>query len=338
MMIERVLTATPLADAMNPFQYALQTSTSSGLGIVIALGVMSIFSWAVMITKWRTVQRASRAGAEFLGLYRRAVDPLQIYAERRHVPGAPVASVYIAACRELCLHLTGSEDLQKNYHRQLEQVEALSPTQLHSIEREMERTVGELALRLESKLTLLATAVSGGPFLGLLGTVWGVMDTFVGVANSPGVPSIKEMAPGVSASLVTTVIGLLVAIPAMFGYNLLINRIREIVVEMENFSAELSSTISKGYVDHHSSGGVPLAHPLRPSPSPAVRGAGPPPTASPPDHHPEDDLIEDLADEIRSTPPPKPRNAPAALDDDEEENDYPGTILAPFARQPRRER
>ena len=106
----------------------------------------------------------------------------------------------------------------------------------------MERAVGETALKLESQMILLATAVSGAPFLGLLGTVWGVMDTFTDVAIA-GSPNLATMAPGVSGALITTVMSLCVAIPAMFGYNFLVTSIRGIIVEMDNFAAELASRV-----------------------------------------------------------------------------------------------
>jgi len=113
----------------------------------------------------------------------------------------------------------------------------------------MEMAVGESSLRLESQMILLATAVSGAPFLGLLGTVWGVMDTFGDVAAA-GSANLAAMAPGVSAALITTVTGLLVAIPAMFGYNFLVTSIRAMTVDMDNFAAELSSELAHRYVDH----------------------------------------------------------------------------------------
>jgi biopolymer transport protein ExbB/TolQ len=104
----------------------------------------------------------------------------------------------------------------------------------------MERAVGEESLKLESNLILLATAVSGAPFLGLLGTVWGVMDAFSGIAMA-GQASLAAMAPGVSGALITTVVGLLVAIPAMFGYNFLTTSILSQNIQMENFAAECAA-------------------------------------------------------------------------------------------------
>jgi hypothetical protein len=94
---------------------------------------------------------------------------------------------------------------------------------------------------------LLAIAVSGAPFLGLLGTVWGVMDVFSSAAQV-GNASLTTVAPGVAAALATTVAGLLVAIPSMFGYNWLVHNLRVATVEMDNFAQELSAKIESEYL------------------------------------------------------------------------------------------
>ena len=125
----------------------------------------------------------------------------------------------------------------------------ISPAQMRVVISAMERAVGETALKLESQMIVLATAVSGAPFLGLLGTVWGVMETFSDVAKA-GSANLAAMAPGVSAALITTVTGLLVAIPAMFGYNYLVTTLRGIIVGLDNFGAELGSEFEHKYVDH----------------------------------------------------------------------------------------
>ena len=135
----------------------------------------------------------------------------------------------------------------------------------------MDRAVAGATGRLESQMTVLATAVSGAPFLGLLGTVWGVMDTFSGVASSAGVASLKTMAPGVSAALVTTVVALLVAIPAMFGYNYLVNRIRSMIMGLDNYAAELRLDFERWYVDHavENRGVAPVEAPVASEPAAA---------------------------------------------------------------------
>jgi biopolymer transport protein ExbB/TolQ len=96
-------------------------------------------------------------------------------------------------------------------------------------------------------MIVLATAISGGPFIGLMGTVWGVMETFTGVAKAEAA-NLTAMAPGVSAALVATVTGLMVAIPALFGYNYLLTKIRGLTLEMDNFAAELNSLFEYTYL------------------------------------------------------------------------------------------
>ena len=111
----------------------------------------------------------------------------------------------------------------------------------------LERAVAQQSLRLESGLILLAIAVSGAPFLGLLGTVWGVMSAFSYVAMAQKA-DLATMAPGVSAALITTVAGLLVAIPSMFGYNWLVHNLRVQTVELDNFAQELVSHMETEYL------------------------------------------------------------------------------------------
>jgi biopolymer transport protein TolQ len=118
---------------------------------------------------------------------------------------------------------------------------------MEHVKRTLERTVAQQSLKLESGLIALAIAVSGAPFLGLLGTVWGVMSAFGHVARM-GSADLKTLAPGVSAALVTTVAGLLVAIPSMFGYNWLVHNLRVQTVELDNFAQELTSHMETEYL------------------------------------------------------------------------------------------
>ena len=111
----------------------------------------------------------------------------------------------------------------------------------------IESTVARESVALESGIILLAIAVSGAPFMGLLGTVWGVMEVFSAAAQQ-GNASLTTVAPGVAAALATTVAGLLVAIPSMFGYNWLVHTLRVATVEMDNFAQELSAKIEAEYL------------------------------------------------------------------------------------------
>jgi len=230
--------------------FAFEHSTVAGKLVLLLLCVVSIFSWSIMITKMRVIRFARKQTARFRTAFRQDRQPLRLLESHAHFPGAPLFNVYRAGCQELTFHLLGSAEVDETFRARLDIADKITPAQMHAVNAAMERAVGETALELESQMILLATAVSGSPFLGLLGTVWGVMDTFTDVAVA-GSPNLATMAPGVSGALITTVTALCVAIPAMFGYNFLVTSIRGMIVEMDNFAAELSSEFEHKYVDHN---------------------------------------------------------------------------------------
>src|SRR3954447_17148010 len=202
-----------------------------------------------MLTKLRVIRFAQKQNARFLHAFRQDRQPLRLLEKNARFTGSPVFNVYRAGCEEMAFQLLGSPEVDETFRARLGNADKISPAQMGAVNAAMERAVGETALELESQMILLATAVSGSPFLGLLGTVWGVMDTFTDVAVA-GSPNLATMAPGVSGALITTVMSLCVAIPAMFGYNFLVTSIRGIIVEMDNFAAELVSEFEHKYVDH----------------------------------------------------------------------------------------
>ena len=229
--------------------FAFEQSTLPGRLILLALFFASIFSWTVMVTKFRTIRHAQQRRDQFLSLFRTDRQPLRIYTDCIRFDGAPLFAVYKAGCQELTFQLLGSAEVDETFRGRLDSAPRISPAQMRVVISAMERAVGETALQLESQMIILATAVSGAPFLGLLGTVWGVMETF-GVVAASGSANLAAMAPGVSAALITTVTGLLVAIPAMFGYNYLVTTLRGMIVGLDNFAAELGSEFEHKFVDH----------------------------------------------------------------------------------------
>ena len=229
--------------------FAFEQSTLPGRLILLALFLASVFSWTVMVTKFRMMRHAQRRRDQFLSLFRTDRQPLRIYTDGIRFDGAPLFAVYKAGCQELTFQLLGSAEVDETFRGRLDAAPRISSAQMRVVHSAMERAVGETALKLESQMIVLATAVSGAPFLGLLGTVWGVMETFADVAAA-GSANLAAMAPGVSAALITTVTGLLVAIPAMFGYNYLITTLRAMIVGLDNFAAELASEFVHKFVDH----------------------------------------------------------------------------------------
>src|SRR6187401_3853107 len=230
--------------------FAFDHATIAGRIVLTLLAVASIYSWSIMITKLRVIRFARKQNARFLAAFHKDRQPLRLFEKNAHFPGAPLFNVYRAGCQEMTFHLLGSSEVDETFRARLEIAEKITPAQMGAVNAAMERAVGETALGLESQMILLASAVSGAPFLGLLGTVWGVMDTFTDVAIA-GSPNLATMAPGISGALITTVTALCVAIPAMFGYNFLVTSIRGMVVEMDNFAAELASEFEHKYVDHN---------------------------------------------------------------------------------------
>jgi len=195
------------------------------------------------------IRFARKQTQRFFAVFRKDRQPLRLFESGLGFDGAPAYAVYHAGCQELALQMLGSSEVDETFAARVEVAEKITPAQMRAVTVAMERAVGESGLRMESQMIILATAVSGSPFLGLLGTVWGVMDAFAGIAVA-GTPNLAAMAPGVAGALVTTVIGLLVAIPAMFGYNFLITSLRSLIVQTDNFAAELSSEFEHRFVDY----------------------------------------------------------------------------------------
>ena len=238
------------ADQTGGLIYAFENCTLPGKLVLLSLFVASLLSWTVMATKFKQLKRARDRRADFLKAFRGNRLPLSLYEAQARFKGTPVFDVYQDGCEELCLQMLGSAEVDDTFAARLETAPRISPAQMGVVKTAMERSVGESALSLEARMVLLSTVVSGAPFLGLLGTVWGVMETFGDVAQA-GKANLAAMAPGVSAALITTVMGLLVAIPAMFGHNYLVSSLRGMVVELELFAAELASVFEHKYVDHH---------------------------------------------------------------------------------------
>ncbi len=237
----------PLTFASGGVSYAFQNADFAGKVIIFILLIVSVFSWSVIWTKYSLISQAKKENKFFLKRYRSDRTPLELYAERKQYDSSPLSYVYQAGARELSFHMLGSGEVDETYTSRLVDANKVDSVSMASIRSAMDRAVGEQALVMESQLILLATAASGGPFLGLLGTVWGVMEAFSGIAIQ-GSATLDALAPGVSGALITTVTGLVVAIPAMFGHNFLITTIRAMIVEMENFAAECGSDFEHRYL------------------------------------------------------------------------------------------
>ncbi|MFO7871033.1 MAG: MotA/TolQ/ExbB proton channel family protein [Kiritimatiellia bacterium] len=230
--------------------FALAQSNLAGKIIVALLFAGSIFAWSLMVSKIRELREVKRWSDGFVKAFRQEAHPASLYLKRRRYDPSPLYLIYSRSCAFLgsALEAAGNPpddlfmgELGRETQRKIGRIE------INGIRNIAERTMADQVLLLENHMGLLATATTTAPFLGLLGTVWGVMDAFGGMAFTAN-PMLSEVAPGISGALLTTVVGLLVALPSAIGYNMLSDRIRRFCVEMDNFVQELMSELERQYL------------------------------------------------------------------------------------------
>ena len=203
-----------------------------GQVICTGLAVFSIVAWAVMFGKrneLNTLRRLNHLFERHLRDQKSVLDLPESLSDRRDIPYADLLTDAIEAYWRAAA--IGKEKGIDTLRFRLE----------HS-ENALQRALGRQTLRYESNMVFLASIVSGAPFLGLLGTVWGVMDAFSAISVQQSA-SIQALAPGVSAALLTTISGLLVAIPCLFGYNMLFAMTKRLIIELENFASSLADRL-----------------------------------------------------------------------------------------------
>jgi biopolymer transport protein TolQ len=211
--------------SINPFMF-FTTSDLAGQIIFLVLCALSLVAWSTMIGKYLQLKRLRDNNARF------AADMAKSDAVA-HTPttgydNCPYAELTQGALSAL---------------ERANELEVSPSAQMNHVENAIQRALNSICIKYESKMILLGSIVSGAPFLGLLGTVWGVMIAFGGIATQNGPATIQALAPGVAGALLTTVAGLLVAIPAVFGYNYLLTRTKVMVTELENFASALADRV-----------------------------------------------------------------------------------------------
>ncbi|MFA7231391.1 MAG: MotA/TolQ/ExbB proton channel family protein [Victivallaceae bacterium] len=232
--------------------YAFEQSDLPGKTIVVLLFFGSILTWTIMLEKGMSLFRAKKASELFIKLFRERTSTVALFREAQRDP-SPIAKIYVSAVEKLLDFYSISPEQTSIPGISANQNKKLTTAQIEALRTVLEREVSDQILVLEERIGLLATAVSVSPFFGLFGTVWGIMIAFCGLA-SQGRAEISALAPGVSGALLTTVVGLLVAIPSLIGYNLLTLNIRKITVYMDNFAEEFIARIKLEQLDAEEQG------------------------------------------------------------------------------------
>lgn len=204
--------------------------------ILLVLILFSIFSWAIIIFKSRSLKAAEISSRSFLEVFRKSKSLAEVNEAAKKYRNSPLSSLFQAGFKEL-IHLTKSNPQPQG---------SITPQKLEAVNRALLRASNAEISRLEKMMSFLATCGSVTPFIGLFGTVWGIMDSFhkIGVVRSA---SLVTVAPGIAEALIATAIGLFAAIPAVIAYNYFLGRIKELISLMDDFSLEFLNIIERVY-------------------------------------------------------------------------------------------
>jgi biopolymer transport protein TolQ len=234
----KTITGLALLVFASPLTLLEQTSGVARVILGILL-VLSIFSWALILQKYAQLGGLDGKTSKFLQMFRAGRGLSDPNTLRAGVGGTPLISVYAAGYRELESQIGGARARG-----------AVEPTaklrNASAVGVEMQVAAGEEVRRLEKGMSSLATIASVSPFIGLFGTVWGVMDAFAGLGDA-GAASLRAVAPGIAEALVTTAAGLFAAIPALIAYNHYLHGIRGLSSRMNDFAAEFVSKVETLY-------------------------------------------------------------------------------------------
>jgi biopolymer transport protein TolQ len=237
---------------MNTIELLSGIGQTSGLGVltlvrnsgpvaktVLALLlVFSIISWAIILLKFIQLRKAARASAQFLRVFWEARSLEDVQRQAKTLAASPIAEAFSAGYTELLRYRKSRPDSTPTNSA------GMAFTGVENIKRTLRQAMGSELAKLERAVPFLATVGNASPFIGLFGTVWGIMDSFRNIGEV-GSASLAVVAPGISEALITTAMGLFAAIPAVIFYNYFSTRIRFLEVELDNFSAEFLNILDR---------------------------------------------------------------------------------------------
>ncbi len=196
--------------------------------ILLLLVFFSVFSWAIIFYKAKTIKSAVKQSERFLEAFRRSKSLGEVNDAAKRLRASPLAVIFLAGNKELAYQ---SKSTGEN---------GWTGTKTESLSRALLKASNAEVARLEKMMFFLATTGSVSPFIGLFGTVWGIMISFVRIGAMRSA-SLQVVAPGIAEALVATAVGLFAAVPAVIAYNYFLGRIKDVIADMEDFSLEFLS-------------------------------------------------------------------------------------------------
>ena len=200
--------------------------------VMVILAIFSLLSWAVIFSKWNVFRRARTANVAFLRAFRKAAGLDAVAVASEQFRSSPLVAVFDFGYSEVDRQMKTRGAVRNKL----------------ALERNLQLGISEEVTKLERNMNLLATTAAVSPFIGLFGTVWGIIDAFSALGTA-GAASLRAVAPGISEALITTALGLVAAIPAAIFYNLFGHSIREFGARMEDFSLEFLNMTERTFED-----------------------------------------------------------------------------------------
>ncbi|MBW2596239.1 MAG: protein TolQ [Deltaproteobacteria bacterium] len=215
--------------------------------VLLLLLFFSITSWAIMIMKYRYLRRAYKESILFTDFFWKSRDLSDAFAKAKHLHGSPIAKIFRVGYLEL-KKLSRSGVPVSSQSSQAHESETYSLganfAVVDNVKRALRRAINTETTRMTQMVPFLATTGNTTPFIGLFGTVWGIMNSFHGIGLT-GSASLAVVAPGISEALIATAAGLAVAIPAVIAFNYFMQKIRIIETELQGFAADLLNIIER---------------------------------------------------------------------------------------------
>lgn len=221
------------AFGINVFEQVVQSRGMVLMVLLVLIG-MSVITWFIIGAKFVFFRRIRRQTAVFVEAFWRSDSLDKVASAADRVPDAPVSRVFRAAHTEMLRLKEGEANSATNHQHHFE-----------NIERALRRSVQEENARLEKMTSFLATTGSSAPFIGLFGTVWGIMNAFAFI--DPNRPILETVTPHIAQALVATAVGLLAAIPAVMAFNFFSSQIKGFNVEMDNFSIDFLNILKRHF-------------------------------------------------------------------------------------------
>ncbi|MBL0715378.1 MAG: protein TolQ [Desulfosarcina sp.] len=209
--------------------------------VLLLLVIFSISSWAIILIKYRYMRRAYRESSMFIDFFWKSRDLTDAFGKSKQLQGSPVARIFRVGYMEL---RKLSKSVPGAAARSTGPSLGSRVAGVDNIKRSLRRAINTEMMRMTKMVPFLATTGNTAPFIGLFGTVWGIMNSFHGIGQM-GSASLAVVAPGISEALVATAVGLAAAIPAVIAFNYYMSKIRTLETELHSFSADFLNIVER---------------------------------------------------------------------------------------------